>query len=178
MAKSEPQLITPLEKLEALPPFEGRPVLGVGIEIPGAGGGLRDSLTIDPVVYHYGDVVHVVVKGRVGKIRFDPVKDAGEAVRRIHVLEVEDAVLVDAEDVTSMLDAQAARIEEARGLLRLPFDELTEQHEAGEHAADLVDDCPECDREREAMEAENLELRDELADRRTAKAAGGDDDEG
>ena len=172
MAK-DPQLVTPLEKLEKLPDFEGRPVIGVGIEIPGAGGGLRDALTIDPQVFHYDDVVHVVVKGKVGKLRFDPVKDAGQAVRRIHVLDVVDAAIVSGDEVAAMLEAQAAAIEEARGIQRLDFSEDTEEqaalrtaHEAGEHASDLVPGCPPCDEEVEAVEAENLERRDELADAR------------
>lgn len=181
MAK-EAQLVTPLEKLETLPAFEGSQVLGVGIEIPGAGGGLRESLTIEPVVFHKGDVVHVVLKCEVSKLRFDPVKDT-DAVRRIHIMEVKDAAIVDAADVAEMLEAQAARIEEARGIARLDFDgaELKAEHDDGEHAEGLVEGCPDCDLEAEleASEAvEDLERRDELADLRQRKAVeadGGDD---
>jgi len=142
------QLVTPLEKLEKLSPFEGRPVLGVGIEIPGAGGGLRDALTIDPQEFHYGDTVFVVIEGKVGKLRFDPVKDAGEAVKRVHVLDVQAATIAERETVERLLDEQAKRIEEAKGLARLPFgDELQEAHERGEHAEGLVEGCPDCDHE-------------------------------
>lgn len=153
----EPQLITPLEKLEALTPFEGRQVVGVGIEIPGAGGGLRDALTIDPQEFHYDDTVFVVVEGKVGKLRFDPVKDAGGAVRRIHVLDVVGAVIAERATVEELLEAQAKRIEEARGLARLPFgktdEELLAEHEEGQHADGLVEGCVECDKEAE-LEAE------------------------
>lgn len=177
MAKSERQLVTPLEKLEKLPDFEGRPVVGVGIEVPGMGGGLRDALTIDPVVFHYGDTVHLVVRARVGKLRFDPVKDAGQAVRRVHVLDVDEAAIVSADAVADMLEKQALAIEEARGLQRLPFDEMSEQHEAGEHASGLVDGCPACDEEAALAESEavdDLARRDELADRRQAKEGASD----
>lgn len=182
MAKNEPQLVTPLEKLEKLEPFEGSPVLGVGIELPGAGGGLREALTIDPQVFHRDDVVHVVLKFKVGKVRFDPVKDT-DAVRRVHIGEVLDAAIVSAEDVAEMLEAQAARIEEARGILRLDFDqqELRDAHNEGEHAEGLVEGCPDCDLEAEleASEAvEDLERRDELADLRQRKAAGEAGDDG
>lgn len=175
---AEPQLVTPLEKLETLEPFEGSPVLGVGIELPGAGGGLREALTIDPVVFHKNDVVHMVVKFKVGKVRFDPVKDT-DAVRRIHVGEVMDAAIVSAEDVSEMLEAQAQRIEEARGIQRLDFDgdEMKEAHDGGDHAEGLVEGCPDCDLEAEleaSEKIEDLERRDELADRRQAKAGGAD----
>lgn len=168
-----PQLVTPLEKLETLEPFEGSQVIGVGIELPGAGGGLREALTIDPVVFHKGDEFHVVLRCKTGKVRFDPVKDT-DAVRRVHVGDVLDAAIVDADDVKEMLEAQALRIEEARGIQRLEFDddspeqaELRKAHEAGGHADDLVAGCPPCDEEAEAVEAEDMERRDELADSRT-----------
>lgn len=149
MAK-EPQLVTPLEKLEKLTPFEGRQVLAVGIEVPSAGGGLRDALTIDPAEFHYGETVFLVVEGKVGKIRFDPIPDAGESVRRVHVLETVAATIAERETVERLLEEQAKRIEEAKGLTRLPFgDELQEAHQAGDHAEGLVEGCPDCDHEAE-----------------------------
>lgn len=146
MAKQ--QLVTPLEKIEQLTPFEGRQVIAVGIEIPGAGGGLRDALTIDPKEYHYGETVFVVIEGTVGKIRFDPVPGAGEAVRRVHVLDVESAAPVTRETVEHLLEEQRKRIEEAMGVSRLPYgDELQDAHARGEHADGLVEGCPDCDKE-------------------------------
>lgn len=142
------QLTTPLEKIEALTPFEGRPVIATAIEIPGAGGGLRDALTIDPAEYHYGDTVFVVIEGKVGKLRFDPIKDAGEGVKRVHVLDTQAATIAERETVERLLEEQARRIEEAKGLQRLPFgDELQDAHEKGEHADGPVEGCPDCDRE-------------------------------
>jgi hypothetical protein len=150
------QLTTPLEKIEKLTPFEGRPVIATAIEIPGAGGGLRDALTIDPQEFHYGETVFVVIEGKVGKLRFDPVKDAGDGVKRVHVLDTQAATVAERATVEALLEAQARRIEEAKGLQRLPFgDELQEAHDRGEHADGLVDGCPDCDLETdlEAKEA-------------------------
>lgn len=149
MAK-EPQLVTPLDKLDKLSAFEGRQVLGVGVEIPGAGGGLRDALTIDPQEFHYGETVFVVIEGKVGKLRFDPIADAGEAVKRVHVLDVQAATIAERETVERLLDEQAQRIEQAKGLQRLPFDdELHDAHESGDHAEGLVEGCADCDHEAE-----------------------------
>lgn len=154
MAKDQ-QLVTPIDKLDKLSAFEGRQVLGVGVEIPGAGGGLRDALTIDPQEFHYGETVFVVIEGKVGKLRFDPVREAGEAVRRVHVLDVKAATIAERETVERLLDEQAKRIEEARGLARLPFgDELQEAHDRGEHAEGLVEGCPDCDHEAELAAGE------------------------
>lgn len=178
MAK-EPQLVTPMEKLEALTGFEGRQVIGVGVEIPGAGGGLRDALTVDPQEFHYGETVFVVVEGRVGKLRFDPVKDAGDVVRRVHVLDVVGAVIVERATVEALLEAQAIRIEEARGLARLPFEptdeELLTAHNNGEHADGLVGGCVECEREKDLAlqesDADDLSVRRAAAKKTTAKKA-------
>lgn len=141
-------LTTPLEKIEKLTPFEGRPVIATAIEIPGAGGGLRDALTIDPAEYHYGETVFVVVEGKVGKLRFDPVKDAGEGVKRVHVLDTQAATIVAREQVEAMLAEQAKRIEEAMGVSRIEFDdEQFAAHSKGEHADGPVEGCVECEKE-------------------------------
>jgi hypothetical protein len=160
MAK-DPQLVTPLEKLERLSPFEGRPVLAVGIEIPGAGGGLRDALTVDPQEFHYDDTVFAVIEGKVGKLRFDPINGA-DGVRRVHVLDVERATIVDADDVETMLEEHEKRVMEAKGIARLPYgDDLQDAHQRGEHSDGLVEGCPDCDAEVAAVEAERDAAGDE-----------------
>lgn len=172
---ANPQLVTPLDKVEKLTPFENRPVIAVGIEIPGAGGGLRDALTVDPREYHYGETVFVVIEGVVGKIRFDPVKGAGEAVRRVHVLDVESAAPVERETVEHLLAEQAKRIEEAMGIKRLEYDdELLAAHQRGEHADGVVEGCVECDKEVAAAlveEHEDGRHADEVVDGCTVCAA-------
>lgn len=139
--------------------FEGSEILRVGIEIPGAAGGLRDALDIEPVVMHKDQEILVLIRGTVGKVRFDPVKDT-QGVARVHVLNVSDATIVDGDVFESALDDQREKIERAReaaqGVQRLPMDEeLTVQHGEGAHAQGLVDGCPVCQSESDAVEAES-----------------------
>jgi hypothetical protein len=135
---AQQQIVTPLDKLEALTPFEGTAVIGTGIEISGAAGGLSDALAVDPLELHKGDRVYVLIEGEVGKIRFDPVKGV-DGLNRVHVLSVTGVAIVDKEFAQDALDEQAREA---------------------------------CEAEREAVEREDLAARDELADRRHAKADG------
>lgn len=172
--------------------FEGSPVRQSGIEIPGAAGGLRDPMKIDPRAFHKGEKVYVVLECLVDKVRFDPIdKDAPAGdQRRVHVFSVEGATIVDGELVEEHLAAQRAKIERAKdaakGQGRLPTDEeLYEAHTNGEHADGLVPECVECERETAAVAAEQAEAGDTppadpapdaptpLAGRRSRKAAEG-----
>lgn len=168
----------------SLDPFEGQPVLSVGIEIPGAAGGLRESLKIDPVQLHHGEKVYVLLETTTDKIRFDPEKDE-EGWKRVHVLAVEQGMLVDADLVAEHMAQQKARIAEAHaaaalekrraaGEFTLEEAALDEAHEKGEHASGLVAGCPDCDMEAAAEAAENAAeapaAPTSIADRR--KAAG------
>lgn len=145
---------------------EGDRVLSVGIEIPGAAGGLREALAIDPVVKHRGEEVLVLIRTRVGKLRYDPVKDT-DGVRRVHVLDVQSATLVEGAVYEEALDLMAEQVvaarEKAAGIVQLPWDgdeeALTVEHEDGQHADGLREGCPLCGDE---TEAERLE-RDAVA---------------
>lgn len=164
MAKDS-QLITPQEKLDALGEFEGRRVIGVGVEMPGAAGGLRDALTVDPIVKHGGDLVYLVMKTKVKKIRHEPVFDeASDEMmwRRVHVLDVLEGVVVEEGSVQVMLEAQAVEFERLRGLTRLPFDEgdedetaaaLRDEHDEGLHHG-LIVGCAQCQEEADALAEE------------------------
>lgn len=166
-----------------LDPFEGQPVLSVGIEIPGAAGGLRESLKIDPVQLHHGDKVYVLLETTANKIRFDPEKDE-DGWKRVHVLDVDAGMIVDADLVAEHMATQKARIAEAHaqaalekrradGEFTLEEAALDEAHEKGEHASGLIAGCPQCDAEVAAEAAESGDKLDEptsIADRR--KAAG------
>lgn len=98
--------------------FEGFPVTGCGIEIPNAGGGLRDALKVSPVLLKQGTLVHVILECEVAKLRFEPV-DRDEPTgpqRRVHVLTTTDAAIIDGdalELVKAQLQAQRARIRKA-----------------------------------------------------------------
>lgn len=140
---------------DTLAPFEGSPVRQAGIEIPGAAGGLREAMKIDPQEFHKGERVFIVLECVVGKVRFDPIdKTAPDGdQRRVHVLDVEGATIVDESIVREHLDAQAERLE-AAGRARTgarTFDDvdLVEEHATGAHAEEgYVDACPECAAER------------------------------
>lgn len=160
MAKDK--LTTPSELLEHLPEFEGLPTLEVSLEVRGIEGGLNEGLTIAPAVFHRGDRVFLLVEGTVDAILHKSVADR-EGWRRAHVLRVDAGTIVDAEFAEARLEDHARRLEEARGLQRLPFDEeLLAAHERGEHADGLVEGCVECDREIEAKAAEAVESLDDV----------------
>lgn len=169
-----------------LDPFEGQPVLSVGMEIPGAAGGLRESMKLDPVQLHKGQRVYVVMETTVDKIRFDPVKDS-DGWKRVHVLAAEQGMIVDESLVREHLDGLKARVaqreaaeDEAKrresGEFTLDEAALDAEHEQGQHAAELRDGCPQCDAEKAAAAAEaGGEPPAEpasIADRRRNKAAG------
>lgn len=153
MAKDK--LTTPAAVLEKLPSFEGLPTLEVSLEVRGIEGGLNEGLTVDPVVMHKGDRVFLLLEGTVDHILHKSIKDE-EGWRRAHVLRVDAGTLVDAEFAESKLEEHALRLEEARGVQRLPWDAdgLAALHEAGEHADGIVDGCPECDDEVAALDRE------------------------
>lgn len=140
--------------------FEDENVVRLGIEIPNASGGLNDALEVDPRLLKRGDRVQIVHDCVVVKIRYEPADKTkpevlGE-VRRVAVLHADNATFMDSEDVRAQLEAQAVRIEEARGVIRLPTAEV-EAHERGEHASGLVESCPACANEKALAEAESQE---------------------
>lgn len=144
--------------------FEGLAVRQVGIEIPGAAGGLRDPLRIDPQEWHKGDRLYVVMELQVAKVRFDSIdKDdpAGDQ-RRVHITDVIGTAIVDRELVAEALAEQKRRVELAKeaaaGVGRLPVDDEAEKaHDDGLHAAGLVPGCPKCEEEAAAIEREQAE---------------------
>lgn len=167
--------------------FEGLPIVGVGIEIPNAAGGLRDPLKIDPLILHGGDTAFATDELDTRKIRFDPEYDGNDELvgwTRVHVLSVANATFIDEELVRDQLDEMAERVAERReaeelakerkkGIRRLDFSgPIGEAHAAGEHT-ELFEGCAECDREErtardEARSAGNVSSIDQKT-----KAAGG-----
>lgn len=153
----------PAPNVPTLQDFEGLPVVEAGIEIPGAAGGLREAMRIDPQTFHKGEQTFVVLECKVGKVRFDPI-DADYLdgpQRRVHVFTVTNATMVDGELVKVQLADQAERIRLAKeaeaGVMRLPMDDEGEHglaHARGEHASGLVDGCPVCTAELDALDRE------------------------
>lgn len=144
--------------------FEGLPVVEAGIEIPGAAGGLREAMKIDPSTFHKGEQVFVVLECRVGKVRFDPIDmdNLDGPQRRVHVFVVTNATMVDGNLVREQLTTQAEKIrlarDAAKGVSRLPYTDdefvMATEHANGDHSQGLVPGCPVCDSEAAAVAAE------------------------
>jgi len=109
-----------------LPAFENQLVVGAGIEIPGAAGGLRDAMEIEPRVLHQGDRIYVLLECEVAKTRHDPIdkKTFDGPLRRVSVLHTRAGTIMDPEVAKPAVDAQKDRIqkakEEALGVQRIP----------------------------------------------------------
>lgn len=143
--------------------FEGLSVRQVGIEIPGAAGGLRDPLRIDPQEWHKGERLFVVFELQVSKVRFDSIDrdDPAGDQRRVHITDVIGSAIVDRELVAEALAEQRRRVqaaeESAKGIGHLQLDggeEAQKAHDDGLHASGLVPGCPGCEAEVAAQEAE------------------------
>ncbi len=102
--------------------FEGRQVVGAGVEITNAGDGLSQALGVDPVKLSIGERVYVVLECEVKRIKFDAVKDAPSHRLRTHVLRTEAATLIDDHLVADAIEKQKIRIEEKSGVHRLDLD--------------------------------------------------------
>jgi hypothetical protein len=114
--------------------FEGEEVVQSRIEIPGAAGGLQDSLAFDPIEIHRGDIVYVVFRLRCDKVRHEPIKKV-TGLRRVQILTPVDdqgnagagAMFVDADFVENKLAEhnEIVRIakEQKAGVFRLGADD-------------------------------------------------------
>ena len=172
---AKPQLVTPLDLVDAIPDFEGLPVVCVGVEVPGISGGLNEALTVSPVVLHHGEEFALLIRGRVRKINHEPVdkEELDGAQRRIQVGTVAEAGFVPVDAVDGLLDAQRKAIDEARiaaerreGIHRLPLAEaggdeddpeqaMTRAHNQGVHSDGLRRECALCHLEAEFAAEEN-----------------------
>ena len=140
--------------------FEDRPVIKSTIEIPNAAGGLQEPMKFDPREFHHDEEVYVVMRCKVKKVRFDPVKDT-DALTRAHVFSAEEATFIDGDSVKETLARQRDLIQRAKereaGIQRLAVDgdeDPVEAHNAGEHAEFFDAGCPECIAEQEAAAEE------------------------
>lgn len=112
----------------ALQPFDGREVVRSTIAVTGAGDGLSAAMAVDPQEYHHGQEVVIVIRGVVGKIRFDQLDpdDEDSALVRVHSIKAGTATILNeagAKRVQKDLDRQADAIkravEAAKGIARL-----------------------------------------------------------
>lgn len=111
--------------------FEGKDVRASGVEMPGASGGLNKALVVDNIEWHHGDKGVLVIEYEVVKVRFDPVKDTND-LQRVHVLQVQGAAQIDTDLVADVLAEQKKRIDEAAGVVQLPYEDTDSPDEPGD----------------------------------------------
>jgi len=129
--------------------FEDRTITKTTIAMRNAGDGLSQAMAIDPQLLHQGDTVYVVMECKVGPVSFDPIKDSETECVRKHVLRAGAATIVDAHLVKAAVEAQTAKIVEARekekGIQQLPTDKkLKADHGEGLHDTSPYIGCPVC----------------------------------
>jgi hypothetical protein len=108
--------------------FEGDRIARSTVKITKAGDGLSDALKIEPVVFHRGDTVYFVLKGKVRYAAFPPEKKDSADVVRQHIIDTEDIAIVDEAAVAKLLADNHDRVQ--RGLDSI----------AGQMRTDDVDD--------------------------------------
>lgn len=129
--------------------FEGDRISGSRIVVTKAGDGLSDSLKVDPVTLHKGDLVYFVLRGRVRKVGFPPARvDKGEPsddVVREHTIDTVDIAIVDEAAVAKMLETERERVE--RGLASMKGQLKTGDPEPHKFAPSDGDptECWECE---------------------------------
>lgn len=97
-----------------LPQFDGRDVIKSELAIRKAGDGLSEALQIEPVAFHIGEKVYVVLETEVTAVDHRPIPKAESVLGRKHVLTTETATIVDPALVEEVLEAQRKKIEKAR----------------------------------------------------------------
>lgn len=115
-----------------LEPFEGEAVTELGIEIPGAGGGFRDSLDVDMTLIDMlkgctkGDTIYAVFQLSKKKVHMDPAKNH-DGWRRVDIFDVDGVAIIEAEMAADAIQEQRERVqllkEQAQGIQRLGTEE-------------------------------------------------------
>lgn len=93
--------------------FEGDEIVGSTIKLVGAGDGLSQSLTIDPVAFHRGEDVYFVIHGKVRFPAFPPEKKGSDRVVRQHTVDTVDIAIVDEADVAELLLRNRQKVKDA-----------------------------------------------------------------
>lgn len=101
-----------------LTPFDDREVATASIAVTNAGDGLSTALSIDPVEFHIGDIVDVLLRCEVSKVGHVEIKDT-QLLNRVHTLKAGVGTIVDREFADAAITAQAQKNEEAKGILSL-----------------------------------------------------------
>lgn len=102
--------------------FEGRDVIATRIKVANAGDGLSEAMTIEPQELTHGEVVYVVLECEVDDVGFKRIKGT-DHLARVQRLKAGTATIVEKSLVATVLEAQKVKIEEAKGVKRLDFEE-------------------------------------------------------
>jgi hypothetical protein len=115
-----------------LEPYTGEAVTELGVRIPSAGNPLREPLALDPTLMdglkhlRAGDTIYLVLQCVKERVAYTRAKDH-DGWKRVDILKVEGAAVVDADVALPAIDAQRQRIEdikdEMEGRMRLPLPE-------------------------------------------------------
>jgi hypothetical protein len=108
--------------------FDGRDVIMTSVAVTNAGDGLSQSLAVDPREIHIGDSGVIALEYVCTKVGFVEIKDT-ECLNRVATLKAGTATIIDRETVAEALDAQALKIERAKGVERLPLGSDSEETE-------------------------------------------------
>lgn len=103
-----------------LEPFEGRDVVATSIILTKTGDGLSQAMKVAPVVLHHGQVVDLVVRAAVVKIRHDPDtdkdRDDPDGLVRVQILAASALTVVENATVRKLIAAHIKDVQAAKEL--------------------------------------------------------------
>ena len=94
--------------------FEGVDVIEATIKVTNAGDGLSEALGIDPVEYHQGDTVYVLLETTVSRVSYEAVKKDSDFLKRVHTLKAGTGTIVDAGFARESIEMQREINQRAR----------------------------------------------------------------
>lgn len=98
----------------ALKKFEGIDVIEATVRVTNAGDGLSEALGIEPVEYHQGDTVYVLLETTVARVSYEAVKKDSEFLKRVHTLKAGTGTIVDENFAKESIEMQREINQRAR----------------------------------------------------------------
>lgn len=106
-------------------------------------------MEVDLIELHIGDVIDVVRRCEVDKVRYDEVKET-DGLKRVHMLKAIQATPIQSEAIDAAFAEQQKRLEELQGVQQLDLDgdgegedDDVETPDGADNLADLADDASE-----------------------------------
>ena len=106
-----------------LEPYQGQAIVGVGIEISNAAGGLNDPLDVDESMQAMvakltiGDTAYVLLRCDVVKDKHQPMTRREDSLKYVPVMRATDATLIDAKWAVEAINDQRDRVTRAKEAL-------------------------------------------------------------